>query len=560
MRRRARAASPVASTTGRAGLYFAVRYLTAPLAMLALGVSGVSPPNDTLTVLLTAQAILAAVTHVVAIRAPSAATRMIAAGMVGDAAILSALVAISGGPAGPLTFLIALHATAAGILLSTRAGARMLLFGTAGMLFVATFVATPAGASAFDLTASVTVTGSLWLLAGAATAFSGFNERELRRRNAELATIRQVSLDIEASLSLHDVSDHLCRGVVESFGFDAAAMLRRGEGAFRVSGAHGVTGATDQRIEVRGRLAQALSLGRPMIVGGVEARKDSALISLLGTRGYVAVPVGDEGLLVATRRGRRGRGGVVRAHEVEALDRLAHHARLAMANARMHETVQELARTDPLTGIANHGEFFRRLEQEFAKIARYSSLRAAGHHPSLILLDIDNFKRFNDRFGHQTGDAVLRSVAAAVCASVRSFDIVARYGGEEFAVILPGTPQAGATEVAERIRRTVAATQHTVDERGRQIRVTVSVGVASAPAGGAVPAALVGAADRALYRAKEEGRNRVVHAAEAPAAIAAVVAIEPRSRRRTSTGSRAPAEGQPARAPSSLPTRRTPHA
>lgn len=546
-----------AATSGRVSLYFAVRYLTAPLVLAALAVAHAEAPHDALTLLLTAQAATAAVTHISAIRAPLAADRLISVGMFIDIAILSALVALSGGPAGPLTFLIALHAAAAGILLSMRAGMRALILGSAGLVVA---VALGAPTEQRGTTPYLATTAALWLLAGATTFFSGFNERELRRRNAELATIRQVSLDIEASLSLHEISDHLCRGVVEAFRFDAAAMLRRGSGVLQVSGAYGVTGATDQHIEIRGRLAQVLTLGRPLIVGGIEARKDSALLSLLGTRGYVAVPVGDEGLLVATRSGRGGRGGIVRAYEVEALERLAHHARLAMANATMHETVQHLARTDPLTGIANHGEFFRRLEQEFGKTARYSTLQAAGHNPSLILLDIDQFKRFNDRFGHQAGDAVLRSVAGAIQSAVRSFDIVARYGGEEFAVILPGTPQTGALEVAERIRRAVAASMHTVDERGRQVRVTISGGVASAPGDGGVPAALVGAADRALYRAKEDGRNRIVHAAETPSDVAPVLAMEPRSRRRSSGGGRTPAEGRPARARSSPPTRRTPHA
>jgi two-component system, cell cycle response regulator len=556
VRRRRESVPFIVSTNGRVALYFAVRYLTAPLALAALALARTQTPHDALVVLLTAQTATTALTHIITIRAPLSADRLISVGMLVDIGVVSTLVALTGGPAGPLTFLIALHAAAAGILLSMRAGVRALLLGTAGIVTVmALSPATP-----IQETSHVSATSALWLLAGAATVFSGFNERELRRRNAELATIRQVSLDIEASLSLHEISDHLCRGVVEAFRFDAAAMLRRTSGALTVSGAHGVTGATDQQIEIRGRLAQVLALGRPLIVGGTEARKDSALLSLLGTRGYVAVPVGDEGLLVATRSGRGGRGGVVRAYEVEALERLAHHARLAMANATMHETVQHLARTDPLTGIANHGEFFRRLDQEFAKTARYSTLQAAGHNPSLILLDIDQFKRFNDRFGHQAGDAALRSVAIAIQSAVRSFDIVARYGGEEFAVILPGTPRAGAIEVAERIRRAVAAEMHIVDERGRQVRVTISGGVASAPDCGGVPAALVGAADRALYRAKEEGRNRIIHAADRPADLAPVLAIEPRSRRRTSTAARTPAGERPARGRSSPPKRRTPHA
>jgi diguanylate cyclase (GGDEF)-like protein len=201
----------------------------------------------------------------------------------------------------------------------------------------------------------------------------------------------------------------------------------------------------------------------------------------------------------------------------------------------------------------------RILTSEIGRVQRFTLSRAAGSWPSLLLIDIDHFKRLNDRYGHQAGDAVLRGVAQTLRQTVRSFDQVARYGGEEFAVILPETDAEQAREVADRIRRAVASIPFRTQE-GVKVRVTISIGVATAPANGEVPAALLAAADGALYRSKDDGRNRVTHAADATAPTATVVAFDPTRRRQGPDEGRAAAARQRARGRSSHPTRRTPHA
>src|SRR5207249_4316265 len=270
------------------------------------------------------------------------------------------------------------------------------------------------------------------------------------RRNAELATIRRVTLDIEDTLSLAEILADLCRGVVEGFGFSGSAVLLREGGEFVCRGAHGLTGRIGTKVEDRGPLRTATRGGDPIIVSSDEARYDGTLLPMLGARGCVIVPLGDAGVLIATRTGRRGRPGTVRMREIEALSSLAHHAVLALANARLHEEVSELAVRDALTGLPNHGEFQRVLAREVGRLERFTSLRAAGHGASLLMIDIDHFKALNDRFGHQTGDAVLVSVARAISLAVRTFDVAARYGGEEFAVVLPETDAEAARQVAER--------------------------------------------------------------------------------------------------------------
>lgn len=184
------------------------------------------------------------------------------------------------------------------------------------------------------------------------------------------------------------------------------------------------------------------------------------------------------------------------------------HEQIVQANAQL----AELAEHDGLTGILNRRAFDHRLEAILAQARRY------GQPVSLVLFDVDHFKSYNDNYGHPAGDDCLRRVAAALSMAMRRpGDVLARYGGEEFVAILPDTPADGAREVANAARLEVArlALRHDASADGI---VTVSAGIASANAASVdlTPAALIGPADKALYRAKHAGRNRVVVAETAP--------------------------------------------
>lgn len=171
---------------------------------------------------------------------------------------------------------------------------------------------------------------------------------------------------------------------------------------------------------------------------------------------------------------------------------------LEKANAKL----EALATTDGLTGLKNHRAFQERLVMEMERARRY------GFPLSVVLLDVDHFKGYNDSYGHPAGDAVLRTVAACLQASIREADQVARYGGEEFALILPHTQADAAFLVAERCRRAIETAAWPTRS------VTASSGVATLAPALTGPADLIVAADQALYRSKREGRNRVT-AAEA---------------------------------------------
>jgi diguanylate cyclase (GGDEF)-like protein len=177
---------------------------------------------------------------------------------------------------------------------------------------------------------------------------------------------------------------------------------------------------------------------------------------------------------------------------------------LAEANTRL----AQLAVTDGLTGLYNHRHFHERLALEVERSQR------SGLPLSLLMLDVDHFKQFNDSYGHPAGDEVLRQLARVLGDTRRANDVVARYGGEEFAVILVDTAKFTGAKVAERIRERVYG--HDFSEAAaRAGRIGVSIGVATFPDDGSDPESLLRAADAALYAAKRAGRNRVVLSSEA---------------------------------------------
>lgn len=161
----------------------------------------------------------------------------------------------------------------------------------------------------------------------------------------------------------------------------------------------------------------------------------------------------------------------------------------------------ELATTDSLTGILNRGEGLRRIQQEISRSSRKQQPL------SIILIDIDHFKKINDNHGHQVGDRVIRLIATSLAATLRNYDIICRYGGEEFLVMLPTTELSMALETAERLRLLVAETS-TKTADGGLIKLTISLGVSSLQAEDSLDN-LVYRADNALYIAKQEGRNQV---------------------------------------------------
>ena len=193
------------------------------------------------------------------------------------------------------------------------------------------------------------------------------------------------------------------------------------------------------------------------------------------------------------------------SHEdIELVFSMTSQAGIVIENAQLYTQATVRANTDGLTGLYNHRHFHERLEQEIARGSRF------GTRFSLIILDLDLFKPYNDIYGHLAGDKILRRIASYIKGSIRNLDMAFRYGGEEFAIILPEAWFDDAYKVAERIRQTIESKMS-----AQAMPLTVSLGIASWPADGVMAEEIIASADAALYRAKQTGRNRTCLSSEA---------------------------------------------
>ena len=212
------------------------------------------------------------------------------------------------------------------------------------------------------------------------------------------------------------------------------------------------------------------------------------------------------GSLLGVLNFERPEKAAISAEEIELCTAVADQAAMAVQNARLHEQTVELSITDPLTGVPNRRHLFTTLEAEINRANRF------GTQLSILMVDIDHFKKLNDAAGHSAGDEVLREVCSLMRRMVRRVDTLARYGGEEFVVVLPETSAAGAQNLAERICSSIRSTPFDGDEGEPPLHVTVSIGGSVYPEQGTTSATLLRAADRALYQAKGAGRDRWVMA------------------------------------------------
>ncbi len=217
---------------------------------------------------------------------------------------------------------------------------------------------------------------------------------------------------------------------------------------------------------------------------------------------FMALPLYLFGTLVGFVRASASEPDRFKAEDLRGAELACTLAGVSMENIYLFEKVNELAIKDALTGLYTHRAFQTRVEEEILRAAR-SKVPF-----SVVMADIDHFKDYNDNFGHQAGDAVLKAVAEALAGGVRDIDFSARYGGEEFALVITGSGKAVAAAAAENIRRGLEARTFTFG--GRTARVTASFGVAEFPAEGATYSQLVRSSDERLYKAKQGGRNMVV--------------------------------------------------
>jgi diguanylate cyclase (GGDEF)-like protein len=315
----------------------------------------------------------------------------------------------------------------------------------------------------------------------------------------DLATFREVGLAINSILDFQEMLACILRVVSGKVETNMAAIYlydRRSdcfEARMALRGGEIVPGRRFRR-----------KLLRPERVRSLPA---TALVHDAGGRDHLLSPLIAKGEAIGALLLEEPKGRAFTERDRRLVDLLSKEIALAVNNSLLYD----LAITDGLTGLYVHRHFQMKLAEEFSRFLRYETPL------SLAVADIDHFKTFNDTYGHTVGDAVLRETAAIFRNSVRTTDSVYRYGGEEITFLFPETGPDDAFRIAEKLR--VAVENHRF-AGGRQLQVTVSLGVAAADRSQRSPSELVEAADRALYRAKAEGRN-CVSAASAEAATPA---------------------------------------
>ncbi|GAC1458594.1 MAG: hypothetical protein NVSMB8_07380 [Candidatus Limnocylindrales bacterium] len=300
-----------------------------------------------------------------------------------------------------------------------------------------------------------------------------------------------------------DLLDSVFNLATELVHGERASLMLRDDASSDFVIAHAVGLAEDIRQAVRVREGEGIS-------GRVAASKRSLLVR--GTAGaagadgryrtasYLSVPIlvdnESRGVLnVADRTD----GLPFEETDLETLELLAGHIGACLLQQEQGEAMARLAETDPLTWLFNRRHFDRRLEAESNRALR------AEHLLALLMIDIDRFKSINDRFGHQTGDQVLRAVATGIKQAVRLYDVPTRYGGDEFAVILPEADTEAASRVARRTLEKIAAQALPPEMAAKGHTISVSIGLATFPRPLADAHSLLEAADAAMYRAKEAG-------------------------------------------------------
>lgn len=275
----------------------------------------------------------------------------------------------------------------------------------------------------------------------------------------------------------------------------AALHLSRMEAVlFNSTTLHGVWDASDDQIHIR-EIENRNQSANPL---WVQERLPKDIVQ---TREAVIVPIITNDSHSAVLRLSRSVDAFT-LDEMRFLEVVANQTALALERVKLIAFLEKLSLTDSLTGVANRRHLEWRLSEEVSRAQRYKYPLCA------LMLDLDHFKQVNDTYGHQAGDEVLRQLAQLLQRTLRRTDFLARYGGEEFLVLAPQTPAERGLILAERLRQLVANTPFLISQN-QQISITISIGVAIFPDHAQNESELVRAADAALYRAKETGRNRV---------------------------------------------------
>lgn len=342
-------------------------------------------------------------------------------------------------------------------------------------------------------------------------ALDTLNERttELERSQVQLETIYETTRALGEIHDLEEVLDEILNIARRVLGYQACSVLLLNTKEDRLflkarmdSGEKVVYKDPAPMVELEGIIGQVAKTGRAERIFDTEL--DPRYVpGLRKARSQMVVPMVSRGAVIGVLNAESRQVGAFLDKDQKIFSILANSAAMALENAVMHKKMEELSIVDPLTGIYNLRYFSSRLLDEMKRSRRYRQ------PVSLIMIDIDYFKKTNDRFGHQAGNVALNGVVEVIKKCIRDTDVVARYGGEEFVVILPQTDKRDAYIIGERIRAMVSDSTFGGSGEFPEMNITVSVGITSYPENGRAEHEIVKVADQALYRAKGGGRNLV---------------------------------------------------
>jgi diguanylate cyclase (GGDEF)-like protein len=335
------------------------------------------------------------------------------------------------------------------------------------------------------------------------------NERtsELEKTHARLQTIYETSRSLTELMSVENVIDRLLQIARSVLDYPVCEIYtwETPTGTLWLNGRvdHLQTSRLKkpERVELTDLLRRAIEGGE---IGRVTDRHAGrSIIDGNPNRSRLIVPMISEGKVIGLLSAESPNPNAFSEHDEQVLAIMAASTAMSLVNADLHQRMEKLTVIDELTGAYNYRYFRGRLEDERRRAVRY------GQPLSLVMVDIDWFKRLNDEFGHENGNIALRKLTQVIASCIRDVDILARYGGEEFIIILPQTGGTEARVIGERIRAQVERTEFGPTLRGEPLHMTVSIGISCYPDNGRPENELVETVDKALYNAKGRGKNLV---------------------------------------------------
>jgi len=332
----------------------------------------------------------------------------------------------------------------------------------------------------------------------------------LEKRLNELSLLIELSSALNSSLELDDILESFVGILQKKMNYLGLVVLLWDENekvlkvkrSFGYDDGESINNMTFKLGEgISGRVAEG---GEVILVN--DTTNDPRFLHYKGKKiidgSFLSIPMKFKGEIIGVLNFSRPQTFMFKEDEVELLKAVSNQAAIAIKNAELYQKTLELSITDGLTGLYNRRYFFKRFAEVVENAQRYNTVF------SILMIDIDHFKLFNDTYGHKAGDEILKRVAYIFSSRIRKVDIVARYGGEEFVVLFPRMKKKEAIDMGEKLRKNVELSKFVFEGKPLGQKITISIGVASYPDDSRDAKEIVEIADRALYEAKRRGRNQ----------------------------------------------------